>query len=143
MAPRERLAAPTAGRTAAPIIRRGATPTPTPTPAARKAVAKEPAAPVAVAKTYTLRQLATETGEALDYTPKDTIAIATDFINRIVMEVKDGNSIRLDGLGTLTLKDRAERQGRNPSTGEAITIAASRVVTFKMDRGLKRSLAEE
>jgi nucleoid DNA-binding protein len=87
--------------------------------------------------------LATETGEALDYAPKDTIEIVTDFLNRTIMFVREGNPIKFDGLGTFTLKDRAERQGRNPATGETITIAPSRVVTFKMDRGLKRSLAEE
>ena len=42
----------------------------------------------------------------------------------------------LPGIGTLTLKDRKERQGRNPRTGETIAIPAKRVVSFKPAKAL-------
>lgn len=39
--------------------------------------------------------------------------------------------VRISGFGTFTTKDRPERQGRHPGTGEPITVAAKRIVTFK------------
>lgn len=46
-------------------------------------------------------------------------------------EVKTGGKVTLVGFGTFSRAERAERQGRNPATREAITIAAKQVVKFK------------
>jgi len=43
----------------------------------------------------------------------------------------------LVGFGTFDVKDRAERTGRNPQTGQEITIAAAKVPSFKPGKGLK------
>jgi len=51
--------------------------------------------------------------------------------------LKAGDSIALVGFGTFGIKERAERQGRNPQTGAAITIAASKTPSFKPGKGLK------
>lgn len=48
-----------------------------------------------------------------------------------------GDSVALIGFGTFSVKDRAARSGRNPQTGETITIAAAKVVNFKCGSGLK------
>jgi DNA-binding protein HU-beta len=48
-----------------------------------------------------------------------------------------GGSVSLVGFGTFTVKSRAARMGRNPRTGEAIHIAASKVPGFKAGKGLK------
>jgi DNA-binding protein HU-beta len=58
--------------------------------------------------------------------------------------IKDGiradARLSLSGFGTFTVRERAERQGRNPRTGEAITIKASKTVGFKPAPTLKDSL---
>ena len=58
-------------------------------------------------------------------------------IKTIETTLKTGDSISLVGFGTFTVKERAERTGRNPQTGQEITIAAAKVPSFKPGKGLK------
>jgi DNA-binding protein HU-beta len=58
-------------------------------------------------------------------------------IQTVESTLKSGDSIALVGFGTFEVKERAERSGRNPQTGEAITIAAAKVPSFKAGKGLK------
>lgn len=51
--------------------------------------------------------------------------------------LKAGDSVALVGFGTFEVKARAERTGRNPQTGEALTIAASKTPAFKPGKSLK------
>ena len=51
-----------------------------------------------------------------------------------------GDKVQLIGFGTFEVKERAEREGRNPSTGETIKIAASKVPGFKAGAALKKSV---
>jgi len=51
--------------------------------------------------------------------------------------LKAGDSVALIGFGTFEVKERAERSGRNPQTGETIIIAASKTPTFKAGKNLK------
>ena len=48
-----------------------------------------------------------------------------------------GDSVSIAGFGTFSVKERAARNGRNPRTGEAIAIAASKVPSFKPGKGLR------
>ncbi|MDQ6785953.1 MAG: HU family DNA-binding protein [Acidobacteriota bacterium] len=57
----------------------------------------------------------------------------------LVNELKQNGSVQLAGIGKLKLGQRAERQGRNPSTGEAITIKASKTVKFSGAKRFKDS----
>jgi DNA-binding protein HU-beta len=59
------------------------------------------------------------------------------FISVVSESLKNGVDVPLAGFGTFTIVDRAEREGRNPMTGEAITIAAKKVVKFKPGKALK------
>jgi len=63
------------------------------------------------------------------------------FINVVSASLKNGEDVALVGFGTFTIVDRAERPGRNPLTGEAITIAAKKVVKFKPGKTLKDDIA--
>ena len=69
---------------------------------------------------------------------------AGEVINALLDEVTDcmtrGESIALIGFGSFTVRDRAERQGKNPKTGEAITIPASKTVGFKAGKALKEAV---
>ncbi len=51
-----------------------------------------------------------------------------------------GEEVAIPGFGKFAVKDRPEREGRNPATGEAITIAASKRVSFTAAKGLKDKL---
>ncbi len=51
-----------------------------------------------------------------------------------------GEDVAIPGFGKFSVKDRAERQGHNPATGEAITIAASKKMSFTPAKGLKEKL---
>ncbi|KAF3982331.1 MAG: HU family DNA-binding protein [Methylococcales symbiont of Hymedesmia sp. n. MRB-2018] len=52
------------------------------------------------------------------------------------IEIKD-RSIALVGFGTFSVKERAERKGRNPQTGAEITIKAAKIPSFKAGKSLK------
>ena len=58
-------------------------------------------------------------------------------VQTIESTLKSGDSIALVGFGTFEVKERAERIGRNPQTGESITIASANVPSFKAGKGLK------
>lgn len=67
-----------------------------------------------------------DAGRALDAT-----------IDAIQSALGRGESVSLIGFGTFAVKERAERTGRNPATGAAITISASKVPGFKAGQTLK------
>jgi len=58
-------------------------------------------------------------------------------VQSVETTLKSGDSIALIGFGTFEVKERAERTGRNPQTGETITIAAAKLPSFKAGKGLK------
>lgn len=60
----------------------------------------------------------------------------------IAVELDAGRKINISGFGNFTLKRRSERQGRNPATGETITIAAKNYAHFSAAKGLKDRVAE-
>ena len=62
------------------------------------------------------------------------------FFEQIKQSLEDGNDIKLSGFGNFTLRDKAPRPGRNPKTGEEVTISSRRVVTFKSGLKLKSKL---
>lgn len=54
--------------------------------------------------------------------------------------LKGGDEVKISGFGNFKVIERPERTGRNPATGEAITVAASKKVTFKAAKALKDTL---
>ena len=110
---------------------------------ATKAAAKKTAtAKTAAAKTDTIstRQLAGQIAEAHELSQKAANAIMEDLIANITKHLKKGARIRLNGLGILQVKKRAARMGRNPATGEAIKIKASKKVAFRVAQDLKEAI---
>ena len=59
------------------------------------------------------------------------------FEETILETLKEGDKVQLSGFGTFEVRARAARKGRNPKTGEAMTIAASKVPAFKAGKALK------
>jgi DNA-binding protein HU-beta len=58
-------------------------------------------------------------------------------VDAIAVALKKGENVSVLGFGTFSVKERAARMGRNPRTGQAIAIAASRTPVFKAGKGLK------
>ena len=73
-------------------------------------------------------------------TKKQANEIFDAIFESISKQLKAGERVQIAGFGTFTVSTRAERQGRNPKTKEAITIAASKNVRFKVGKQLKDSL---
>ncbi|RUO27084.1 integration host factor subunit alpha [Aliidiomarina minuta] len=59
------------------------------------------------------------------------------FFEEIRDALESGEQVKLSGFGNFELRDKAERPGRNPKTGEDIPISARRVVTFRPGQKLK------
>ncbi len=72
-----------------------------------------------------------------DLTKMDAGKALDGFLTAVTSALKDGDSVALVGFGTFSVKDRAERKGRNPQTGEEITIKAARIPAFKAGKNLK------
>ena len=70
-------------------------------------------------------------------TVKDTGIFVEATIKAIQDAVIAGEKVQLIGFGTFEVAERAERQGRNPKTGEAMTIAASKAPKFKAGKAFK------
>ncbi len=66
---------------------------------------------------------------------------AKDFVDAwfetISQALESGEDVKLSGFGNFHLRDKSERPGRNPKTGEEIPISARRVVTFKPGQKLR------
>lgn len=67
-------------------------------------------------------------------------AVLNAFTKTVTTELKAGNAVALVGFGTFTVKNRAARTGRNPSTGEPLEIKASKSPTFKAGKTLKSAV---
>jgi DNA-binding protein HU-beta len=115
--------------------------------AAAKTAAKPKAEPKAKAEpakvkveTITLKQLATSLAETHELSKKAANAILDDLVVTVTKHLKKGARVRLGGLGILQVRKRAARMGRNPATGEAIKIKASKKVAFRPAKELKEAV---
>ena len=64
--------------------------------------------------------------------------IVDQFFEEIILDLIDGNSVKLTSFGTFSVKHKKERIGRNPKTKEEAIIDARRVVSFRASKELKR-----
>ena len=90
--------------------------------------------------TVTMKHLAAAIAEDHEMSKKQTEAILGDLVTRVTKHLKKGERIRIVGLGILQVRKRAARMGRNPATGEAIHIKASKKVAFRPAKELKEAV---
>ncbi len=90
--------------------------------------------------TVSTRQLGAALAEKHELSHKAANTLIEDTIGLITKHLKKGSRIRLNGLGILVVRKRAARMGRNPATGEAIKIKASKKVAFRAAKDLKESI---
>lgn len=109
---------------------------------AKAPVAAVPGAPAVKVKVETVstRQLAAQVAAKHDLSNKQSHAILEETIGLITKHLKKGMRVRLNGLGILVVRKRAARMGRNPATGEAIKIKASKKVAFRAAKELKQAV---
>jgi DNA-binding protein HU-beta len=110
---------------------------------AGKSAAKSPKAAPAKSgaqSTVTLKHLAAALSESHEVPKKQADAMLNDMVGLVTRHLKKGDKIRLNGLGMLQVRKRAARMGRNPATGEAIKIKASKKVAFRVAKELKESV---
>jgi len=75
--------------------------------------------------------------EAADISKASAANALDAVIDSITNALKNGDTVSLVGFGTFSVKERAARTGRNPRTGEEITIPAAKVPGFKPGKALK------
>ena len=107
-----------------------------------KPAAKTTAAPKAAAtqNKVTLKHLAASLAEEHQMTKKQGEQMLNDLVALITKHLKKGERIRIAGFGILQVRKRAARMGRNPATGEAIKIKASKKVAFRPAKELKEAV---
>ena len=98
------------------------------------------AAAVAKIETVTLKHIAAALAEAHEIPKKQSVAMLEDLVATISKHLKKGARIRIGGLGVLQVRKRPARMGRNPATGEAIKIKASKKIAFRAAKELKESV---
>ena len=99
-------------------------------------MAKKAATPA----TITLKHLAAALSEDHEMSKKAAETLLGDLVDRITKHLKKGERIRIVGLGIVQVRKRAARMGRNPATGEAIHIKASKKVAFRAAKELKEAV---
>lgn len=88
--------------------------------------------------TLTKAELAEFVCEKAELNKKDAINIVEMFFDEITASLEQGIEVKLSGFGNFQLRDKPQRPGRNPKTGEEIPISARRVVTFHASQKLKK-----
>jgi DNA-binding protein HU-beta len=79
--------------------------------------------------------------EKAGVTKKDADAVLGAVIETIIKSVADGEKVALVGFGSFEKRDRKQREGRNPKTGETMTIAATSVPAFSAGKAFKEKVA--
>jgi DNA-binding protein HU-beta len=130
-----------AGKTAATTAKAAkATASKASTKAGSKAAAKSAKAASSTSAILTLRHLAERLSETHELPKRQANEMLTQVVEMITKSLKKGEKIRLTGLGILQVRKRAARTGRNPQTGEAIKIKASKKIAFRPAKELKEAV---
>jgi DNA-binding protein HU-beta len=85
----------------------------------------------------TLKHLAASLAEQHELTKRQGETLLNELVGLITKHLKKGERIRITGFGILQVRKRPARMGRNPATGEAIKIKASKKVAFRAAKELK------
>jgi integration host factor subunit alpha len=102
----------------------------------------QPPAGVTAADAFTLTkaELAELLFEQVGLNKREAKDMVETFFDEIRQALERGESVKLSGFGNFQLRDKPQRPGRNPKTGEAIPISARRVVTFHASQKLKAQI---
>ena len=96
--------------------------------------------PVQLSATSQVPFCGRQTCDKHELTKVATNAVLTDLIDLLAKHLKKGDKIRIPALGIFQVRKRPARMGRNPATGEAIKIKASKKIAFRPAKELKESV---
>ena len=82
-------------------------------------------------------ELVAAVAEKTGLSRKDAEAAVKAFTETVTSELRDGGKVQIVGFGTFEVSERAAREGRNPHTGEAMEIKASKAPRFKAGKAFK------
>jgi DNA-binding protein HU-beta len=85
-------------------------------------------------------ELIAAVAERADLSKVDAGKAVEALVGTITEALRQGDEVRISGFGTFGVSERGERQGRNPQTGEAITIGASKSAKFTAGKAVKDAL---
>jgi integration host factor subunit alpha len=93
--------------------------------------------------TLTKAELADMLFERVGLNKREAKDMVESFFEEVRTSLESGDSVKLSGFGNFQLRDKPQRPGRNPKTGEEIPISARRVVTFHASQKLKIAVEVE
>ena len=93
-----------------------------------------------VAPTVMLKGIFEQVAEVQNVSKKQAQDMLVGMVETMTEHLKRGDRIRINGLGTLEVRQRGARTGRNPATGEMMQIAASKKVAFRPAKELKEAV---
>jgi DNA-binding protein HU-beta len=109
-------------------------------PAPPKGAVKQGPGKAQAALVVTAKHLAASIADEHQIPQKQANAVVVSLIGLMTDHLKNGDRLRISGLGILEVKSRPARMGRNPATGEAIQIKASKKIAFRAAKELKASV---
>ena len=84
-----------------------------------------------------IKKLADENPDLKDYEVEKIVDL---FFGQITQKLADGGRVEIRGFGAFSTREREERSGRNPRTGEAVAVPAKKVVYFKPGKEVRERL---
>jgi integration host factor subunit alpha len=93
--------------------------------------------------TFTKSQIIESIAEQNGFTKKKSIETVETILEIIKSTLASGEDVLISRFGKLCVKEKRERRGRNPATGENMVLAPRRVVTFKCSRRLRDKIKKE
>ena len=90
----------------------------------------------------TKMELANTLFEELGLNKRESKEFVDQFFEQIRKALEDGQTVKFSGFGSFSVRDKPERPGRNPKTGEEIPVSARRVVSYRASRKIKELISE-
>nr|WP_320190854.1 integration host factor subunit alpha [uncultured Desulfobacter sp.] len=92
--------------------------------------------------TITKMDIVEKISETLDLSGAEAKNTVEEMLEIIKLTLASGNDIMISGFGKFQINEKAPRKGRNPSTGETMTLAGRKIVTFKCSGKLRNKINE-
>ena len=94
-------------------------------------------------KTTTRSTLSEAVFKSVGLSRNESSSLVDTVFNEILKTLTSGNDVKISSFGTFIVRSKKERIGRNPKTGEEVTISARRVVTFRAGNKLRKKIASQ
>ena len=91
--------------------------------------------------TVTKMELANILFDELGLNKREAKEFVELFFEEVRTALESGDNVKFSGFGSFSVRDKPQRPGRNPKTGEEVPVSARRVVTYKASQGIKDRVA--